>query len=132
VHGQLVRVILAAGLLAACAATSALAQQASAEDVDAVNRMFPCLAEGLPKDWQRLEVTVELDSPGAATGNVSYKFATTDAQPSEDFRPCDPQQAANIMLDLRQKLAPERRGWVRARLALKRDGSFGLKYDYAK
>ncbi len=124
---------LAAVALLICVAANALAQQASADDVDAVNRMFPCLAEGLSQDWQKLEVTVELDSPGAATGSVKYKVAKGDAQtPLDDFKPCDSQEPAQIMLGLRERLSPERRGWIRAQLNLQRDGSFGLKYDYPK
>jgi len=124
---------LAAAALLAFAAANALAQQASADDVEAVNKMFPCLAEGLPQDWQKLQVTVELDTPGAATGSVSYKVAKGDAQtPLDDFKPCDSQEPVQIVLGLRERLSAERRGWIRAQLNLQRDGSFGLKYDYPK
>lgn len=125
--------LLATAALLACAAGSALAQQASADDVEAVNKMFPCLADGLPQDWQKLQVIVLLDSPGAAIGSVSYKVARGDEPVAlDDFRPCDSQEPAQIMLGLRERLGPERRGWIRAQLTVQRDGSFGLKYDYPK
>jgi hypothetical protein len=37
-----------------------------------------------------------------------------------------------VLLDARQQLPPEKRGWNGVRLAFHRDGTFELHYDYPK
>jgi len=125
------RLLLAALALAAPAVLCA--QEASKKETAAVQSMLACLIQGLPEDWQRAEVTVELAKPGAATGDVAYLVSRTGAEDKpEPFTPCDVRKPPRTLLDARKTQAPGRRGWTRAQLVLQRDGKFGITYEYPK
>jgi len=109
------------------------AQQASERETAAVQSMLECLMQGLPEDWQRAEVTVELSKPGADTGDVEYRVVRSGAEDKpEAFTPCDVRKPPRTLLDTRKSQAPGRRGWTRAQLVLQRDGKFGINYEYPK
>src|SRR3954471_10991677 len=109
------RLLLAALVLAAPALVCA--QEASKKETDAVQSMLECLIQGLPEDWQRAEVTVELARPGAETGDVLYLVSRSGAEDKpEPFAPCDVRQPPRTLLDARKTQASARRGWIRAQL----------------
>lgn len=122
-----------AALAVALAPALASAQQASPEERKAVAAIAKCLAEGLPRQWQRVLMIVHLPSPGAQTGDVQYLVAPAGAGGQlEPFTPCDVKRPTRLLLDLRQRLPAARRGWTSARLALEPDGRFALNYGYPK
>ncbi|HEX2567188.1 MAG TPA: hypothetical protein VHL85_10045 [Burkholderiales bacterium] len=64
------------------------AQEASKKETAAVQSIVECLIQGLPEEWQRAEMTVELAKPGAQTGDVEYIFVRAGARaPRLDARP---------------------------------------------
>lgn len=127
---NLLTLLLAIALAAPAAVT---AQEASAAEQKAVSAIVECLLEGLPEDWRRVEMVVELAKPGAETGDVQYRVTRGDTPDQyESFTPCDVRKPARTLLDARKSQPAERRGWTGARLLLQRDGKFGLHYDYPK
>lgn len=115
------------------AAPAAMAQPASKAETQVVSTIVECLVEGLPEDWERAEMIVELAKPGAESGDVQYLVARTESEGRlEPFTPCDVRKPARALLDARKSQAPNRRGWTAAKLVLQRDGKFGLNYDYPK
>ena len=127
------RYLLTAVAALAFAGPSARAQQASKAETQAVSSIVECLAEGLPEDWRRVEMIVELAKPGAETGDVQYLVTRAEAEDEQEpFTPCDVRQPARTMIEARKALSPSRRNWTAAKLVLLRDGKFGLNYDYPK
>lgn len=123
--------LLPAGLLLPLAA--ALAQQANEGEMETINEIARCLAQGVPADWVSAYMVVELEKPGDSTGRVSYLVLRKGAEEQpEAFTPCDTAQPPRLLVTLRDRQAPERRGWTTARLILERDGSFSLNYDFPK
>ena len=59
-------------LCLALAPLAAAAQKAAAAQTDAVSAVAECLAVGLPEEWKRLQVIIELKKPFADTGGVLY------------------------------------------------------------
>jgi hypothetical protein len=111
----------------------ARAQQASEQETELLGVIAKCLIEGLPSDWQRAQMIVELEAPGASGGAVSYLFSRTLSRDRlEPFTPCDERRPAAVMADIRALQTPERSGWKTARFVLNRDGKFDLTYDYPK
>ena len=109
------------------------AQEASKRETAAVQSIVQCLMQGLPEDWQRAEMTVELAKPAAQTGDVVYLVTRTGAEDKpEPFTPCDVRKPPRTLLDARKSQAPARRGWTRAQLVLQRDGKFSINYEYPK
>ncbi len=119
--------------LLALAPFAARAQQASETETRIVGEIAKCLLAGLPADWQRAHVVVDLDEPGALDGGVRYLFSRALSRDKlEPFTPCDPKEPAKALVELRKLQPPERGGWKSARFVLNRDGKFDLTYDYAK
>jgi hypothetical protein len=114
-------------------AAAAEQQQVSEDEANAVSAIFTCLSAGLPNDWARARMIVELEQPGATTGNVRYLVSREGAgDKSEDLVPCDAAMPARMLIELRQSQAPDRRGWKGAQLEVLRNGAFRLNYDYPK
>lgn len=129
------RDLLTAGCLAAAFAAvpqGALAQAASAAETGAVQSIVECLGEGLPPEFKRAEMIIELKKPGAETGDVQYILARGEPEQLESFTPCDVRKPPRLLLDLRERLAAKRRGWIKAHLVVQPDGKFSLNYDYPK
>jgi hypothetical protein len=120
-------------LLLALAPAGAFAQSASPAETEAVARMAECLVQGAPDHWQRIYMVIDLPAPGAKAGKVRYLAARASAgdQPFA-YTPCDLQRPADILIEARERQAPERQGWTGARLTLHADGKFELNYDYPK
>jgi hypothetical protein len=109
----------------------AFSQDASISETNVVAGIAECLAQGAPGDWQRLTMVIELAKPGDETGNVRY-FATGANGTPQAYTPCDPRKPALTLIEARNSLASERKGWISARLVLFEDGKFELHYDYPK
>ena len=110
-----------------------VAQDASLPETRAVTSIVECLVEGLPEDWRRVQMVVELERPGAETGSVQYLVSRAGSPDQfEAFQPCDLRKPARTLIDARNDQATDKRGWTTARLLLQRDGKFGLSYDYPK
>ncbi len=98
-----------------------------------MSAIVECLVEGVPDDWRRVRMLVELEKPGADTGSVVYQVSRADTPDQfEEFQPCDVRKPARLLIEARSGQPPERRGWNAARLLLQSDGKFGLSYDYPK
>jgi len=120
-------------LLALLAPPGAPAQEASKDETQIVQSVVECLAAGLPEDWARAEMVVELAKPGATTGDVQYLVARKDSEDKlEPFTPCDIRKAARTLLETRKSQPAAKRGWTVARLVLQRDGKFSLNYEYPR
>lgn len=129
--------LLIIALLAAAALISpswARAQQpANEKESELLGVIAKCLIEGLPGDWQRAQMTVELETPGAAGGAVRYLFSRTLSRDRlEPFTPCDERQPAAALVEIRAMQPAERSGWKTARFVINRDGKFDVTYDYPK
>jgi hypothetical protein len=124
-------------LLLAAAPASGFGQTAppptaSKAESQVAQEIAQCMLQTAPTDWQRLFMIVELPEPGAPSGRVRY-MATRDFAPDPvPFTPCDPQLPAKLLMESRENLAAERRGWTGARLTIQRDGRFDLNYDYPR
>jgi len=120
------------------AAAKAPKKPAKEEDnagVQAVEKIFACVAEGLPKDWRRAWVVVTELSSGDKERNFEGKFHysldASGASPAA-LVPCNARQVAEGVYALNDFLEPEKRQWKVATLVFTSDGKFELKYDYAK
>ena len=120
---------LLAGLALIVSLSGAMGQQANPTELEIVTDIAKCLVRGLPQDWVSAQMEFSLDSPGASRGNVFYQMARKGAEDKlESFTPCDPEIPPNLLLRLRG--TQEKQDWRVARLAVARDGSFRLNYEY--
>jgi hypothetical protein len=120
------------------AAAQVLAQeteQRGAADFEtrAMTDIVDCMVQGLPEEWYRATMEINLDKPFDETGSVRYGFATReDEPPTKPFQPCDVKRPARALIDARSHLPPERQGWIGAQVTVLRDGRFGIRYGYPK
>lgn len=97
----------------------------------AVQEIVECMLEGLPPDWERAQMVIELRKPMDLTGRVFYLMSTDDdGDDFVPFQPCDSGRPADLLIEARALLPRDRRGWTGAILLIQRDGRFGLNYDY--
>jgi hypothetical protein len=103
--------------------------------VKAVEKIFGCVADGLPKEWRRAWVVVtELqqgDKERKFEGQFFYSLDDAGKQPLV-LKPCDARQVAEGVYKLNDFLEYEKRGWKVATLIFTSDGKFEIKYDYVK
>jgi hypothetical protein len=112
---------------------SSLAQEANKTQIETINEIARCMAQGLPEDWATAYLIVDLEKPGDSTGKVRYLVARKSADSSpEPFTPCNTDSPPVALVGLRMLEPAERRGWISARLTLERDGNFRLNYDFPK
>ena len=116
-------------LCLALAPLAASAQKASKSQVDVISAVAECLATGLPQQWTRLQVVVDIRQPYAETGGVLYAVTLPDGR-TGPFEPCDPRLAPAKIIELRDQQPASERGWTKAILTMKPDASFDLKYEY--
>lgn len=108
-------------------------QRAGERETQLLGTIAQCLIAGLPGDWARAQMIVELETPGAPGGVVSYQFSRTLSRDRfEPFTPCDESKPPATLAEIRGLQSPERGGWKTARFVLNRDGKFDLTYDYPK
>jgi len=116
-------------LLSLCALAEA--QTASPAENEAVSGIAPCLVQGLPDDWVRIYMVVELARPGDESGGVRYLVSRRDTpDQAEPYTPCDIRAPARALLAVRAQQSPERSRWTGARLVLHPSGNFELRFDY--
>lgn len=103
--------------------------------VKAVEKIFGCVAKGLPKEWRRAWVVVtEIsgdDKERSFEGKFFYSLDDAGAKPVA-LVPCDARQVAQGVYSLNDYLEYEKRGWKIATLLFTSDGKFEIKYDYTK
>ena len=101
----------------------------------AVEKIFLCVAEGLPSGWRQVRVVItEMSSAGkerSFEGRFEYSTDNEWAKPVP-LKPCDPREVAQGVYELNEYLAPERRAWKVATLTFTDEGKFEIKYDYVK
>ncbi|MGH8674307.1 MAG: hypothetical protein ACREVG_08360 [Burkholderiales bacterium] len=115
------------------------AQKPAAEEdnpgVRAVERIFGCVADGLPKEWRRAWVIVtELsgdDKERSFEGKFFYSVDAAGAKPVA-LVPCNAREVAENVYKLNDFLEYEKRSWKVATLIFTSDGKFEIKYDYTK
>lgn len=108
-------------------------QQPAQPDPAVIERMFGCLAAGLPKDWKRTWVAVTAVKPGEPSGGFEVKtFYAVDAadKAGQPLKPCGWEPLVEGFYELNQSLPEERREWKTARLTVTSEGKFELTYDY--
>jgi len=123
-----------------CSAVAADDKQAGKKkpkvDPEAVQKIFNCIAAGLPKDWKRTWVVVTELGNEAGTRQFEAAFfysSVADNVAGEPLQPCDKEEVAKDVYSLNKFLPTyEQRQWKQATLVFKRDGSFDLTYDYDK
>jgi hypothetical protein len=119
------RVLYALLLLSAVA----IAQEASQVQMRTIDTIAACLLSGVPPQWKRVDMLVELEAPMAGAGKVQYIVTGADGQRAP-FAPCDDQLPVRALLEAREAQPAEHRGWRAARLALEPSGDFRLNFDY--
>ena len=111
----------------------------AAEDANAgekaVEKIFACIAAGLPKEWRRAWVIVtELeggDKERKLEGKFLYSLDATGTSP-QPLAPCDAKEVAQGVFMLNDFLEYDKRKWKVATLIFTSDGKFEIKYDYTK
>jgi hypothetical protein len=119
-------------MLLAALSLPALAQTASTAEAELVQQLAPCLVQGVPGNWERIYMVMELPEAGAPSGRVRYLVTRDSAPDPAPYTPCDRQKPAQLLMDSRKDQSPERRGWTGARLTIHRNGRFDLNYDYPR
>jgi len=107
----------------------------SEANVKAVQKIFECVAEGLPKDWRQARVVVTEMSSSEKERSYEGKFEySTEADGSKPapLKPCDSREVAQGVYGLNEFLSPEKRKWKVATLTFTNEGKFEIKYDYVK
>jgi len=119
-------------------AAKAAKKPAADEDnpgVKAVEKIFGCVAEGLPKEWRRAWVVVtELsgdDKERNFEGKFFYSLDDAGTKPVA-LVPCNAREVAQGVYSLNDYLEYEKRNWKIATLLFTSDGKFEIKYDYTK
>jgi hypothetical protein len=124
-------IIPLAALSLGAAAQAPAGKVASRTEAEAVMSIVECMAPGLSEDWKEAVMVMQLDKPGEETGAVQYLMARGNAAvPDERFIPCDVRKPALILLEIRRQQPATQSGWTGARLTIRRDGKFSLKYEY--
>ena len=106
----------------------------SNEGIETLEKIFGCLAVGLPTDWRSATVEVkEIVSTGSERKfEAQYTYIRTLESTPQRLEPCDATGPARSVHALNDFLEPEKRQWKRAILTFNKDGKFELKYDYTE
>jgi hypothetical protein len=120
-------------LLLALSPAPGFGQTANKVESQVAQEIAQCMVEGPPPDWTRLYMIIELPEPNAASGRTRY-MADRDFSPDPvAYKPCDSAKPARLLMDARESLPAERRGWTGARFVIHRDtGRFDISYDYPR
>jgi len=100
-----------------------------------VGRIFRCIAEGLPQDWQRAWIEIrEIERTRYATVRkyeATFRVATSETDTTgRPLVPCGSEEVVESVAELNGFLPEEQRRWTGATFAFYRDGRFEVKYDY--
>ncbi len=102
-----------------------------------IERIFECLAPGLPQDW--LRAWIEIVEKGEVAWNERslegryFYLTSANREKPHELQSCDAKEVAELTVSLNQFLDPDKRRWKAVRLEFNRgDGSFELKYDYGQ
>jgi hypothetical protein len=101
----------------------------------AVEKIFACIAAGLPKDWKRAWVVITELSGSDKDRKFEGKFlysADPAGEKQQPLVPCDARQVATDVYNLNDYIEYEKRQWKVATLVFTSDGHFEIKYDYTK
>jgi hypothetical protein len=104
-------------------------------NVKAVQKIFECVAEGLPQDWRQARVVITERSSGEKERSFEGRFEySTEADGSKPtpLKPCDSREVAQGVYELNEFLSPEKRRWKVATLTFTSEGKFEIKYDYVR
>jgi hypothetical protein len=123
------RIAPAVAVCFALAPLGAAAQNASGTQTSAVSEIAQCLAVGLPAEWKRLQMVIELPRPMSETGGVLYLVTMPDDR-VQPFQPCDPGLPPRRLIATRDAQPEKEQGWTKATLTMQPDASFDLKYEY--
>jgi hypothetical protein len=123
------RIAPAVALFLALAPLGAAAQTATGMQTSAVSEIAECLAVGLPSEWKRLQMVIELPRPMSDTGGVLYLVTLPDDR-IQPFQPCDPGLPPRRLISTRDAQPEKEQGWTKATLTMQPDASFDLKYEY--
>jgi hypothetical protein len=102
--------------------------------IESLEKIFACLAVGLPKDWRSatIEVIEVASSGGERQFEAKYTYTRTLESKTVPLEPCDTTGPARGVHGLNDFLEPEKRQWKRAILTFNSNGKFELKYDYTE
>jgi len=128
-----------AGLKPKPAAPAPQKKPAAAEEnsagVKAIEKIFACIAEGLPKDWGRAWIVVtEIagdDKEKSFEGKFFYSLDVAGEKPVP-LVPCNAREAAQGVYALNEFLEYDKRQWKVATVVFTVDGKFEIKYDYTR
>lgn len=104
-------------------------------NVKAVEKIFQCVAAGLPNEWRHARVVITEISSGEKERRFEGKFdysTQADGAKPVPLKPCDAREVAQGVYGLNEFLSPEKRSWKVATLTFTSEGKFELKYDYVK
>jgi hypothetical protein len=104
-------------------------------NVKAVQKIFECVAEGLPTDWRQARVVItemsSAEKQRSFEGRFEYSTEADGSKPTP-LKPCDSREVAQGVYGLNEFLSPERRRWKVATLTFTSEGKFEIKYDYVR
>jgi len=118
----------------AAGAESKPAADPKAEEL-AVEKIFGCIATGLPQEWRRAWVVITELSGGEKDRKFEGKFEYSVDPAGKDPKPlvtCNAREVAEGVYKLNEFLQHDKRQWKTATLVFTSDGKFEIKYDYVK
>ena len=104
-------------------------------DAAILNRIFACLAEGLPQDWKKTWFVINEvgrdEASGARNFEANFFFATDvkDAK-GKPLTPCGAERVVEGVGALDAYLPEGQRRWTGATFSFMRDGAFAANYDF--
>jgi len=132
--------VLLAALAAAAVGRPAPADAAdtggNGPDPQVFKDILDCMADGLPKDWQKAWVVVTWIERNVfskeRTYEAKFRYATSLRDSTgEPLAPCKGHEVSDAVVTLNQYLKPEQRNWTSATFTFLRDGHYDVKYDYS-
>lgn len=117
---------------AAPAAVAAKPAAGGKPDPRLIENIFACLSPGLPNEWKKAWIVLAEPGPDRKLDAKFFYAVTAADDKGEAFVPCNAKAVADSVYGLNDLLAPEQRRWRAARLVITNEGSYELKYDYAR
>jgi hypothetical protein len=122
-------------VLALSVSVSAHAQRHFSNE-EIVGLIGGCMAENAPDDWQTFIFKLEQAPPVAGKRSpptIEHKViaGSADSAP-QDLKPCRPDYVQKAVNTFRENQDEKARRWTGIVLTIKRDGSFGVTFNYPK